>query len=221
MEICPNCPDVPVPQHSTLPFDVVAHVCSRPAETEVALTFAGISAGAGLPVEAVLPVPSWPSALLPQHQTLPSAPTAHAWSAPASRDMGRKSSGSPVTSPAVWALLPVVVRPSWPLSLSPQQYMSLAGDTAHPNESPMASMAESPTAGRSTRSSSESHVPSRSKSSGADEASPGSVPQRSSSYPVKPSPSTSSSNPFPANPHALKTHRSSLAPTCAAIHVRP
>ena len=66
----PNCPDVPVPQHSTLPFDVVAHVCSGPAETEVALMPAGMSAGAGLPVEAVLPVPSWPSALLPQHQTL-------------------------------------------------------------------------------------------------------------------------------------------------------
>ena len=80
---------------------------------------------------------------------------------------------------------------------------------------------DSPTAGRSTESSTSSHLPSRSKSVGTDEASKGSVPQRNSSYPVKPSWSGSRSSPLPPRPHASNTHRSSLTPICVASQARP
>ena len=76
--IVPICPDDPVPQHASLPFDRVAQVWVSPADTDRARVPPGIKACVGPSDVVDVPVPTWPSMFLPQHQTSPSAPTAQA-----------------------------------------------------------------------------------------------------------------------------------------------
>src|SRR5207237_1185347 len=65
----------------------------------------------------VVPSPSWPQSLLPQHLTPPALVRAQVWSPPAA--IAATPLASPETSTGVWRLV-VVPSPSSPYSLSPQ-----------------------------------------------------------------------------------------------------
>src|SRR5690348_14818199 len=73
----PSSPRTSSPQHATAPLEPVsAHAWCHPAVTTVAPVSPVTATGA---VDAVVvPFPSWPDVLFPQHQTPPSVSTAHA-----------------------------------------------------------------------------------------------------------------------------------------------
>ena len=88
-----------------------AAIASTPLEAPVTAT--------GTLLSVVVPSPSWPYSLKPQHWTPPSVVSAQVWYAPAA--IASTSLEAPVT--ATGTLLSVVVpSPSWPFSLKPQHW---------------------------------------------------------------------------------------------------
>ena len=88
------------------------------------------------PMSSMLPIPSWPFALPPQQDTLPSSQIAQVWSSPNAswdtvREVGREIAAK--LSPTSLLASPrssVSPRPSCPLSLLPQQIRLLSLSTA-------------------------------------------------------------------------------------------
>ena len=72
---------------------VAAHVCARPAATAMTSVNPGTDTGDDL--STVVPSPSCPSSLAPQHQTTPASSSAHAWRPRAA--IACTSGGSPTT----------------------------------------------------------------------------------------------------------------------------
>src|SRR3954469_19322780 len=106
-----------------------AHVWNSPAVREVAAVVPDAMpvtlTGAGL--LPLLPSPSWPLPLLPQHFTEPSPSSAHVWKPPAARPI------APVMPTTVTGMLELVVvpSPSWPLPFEPQHEMTPPWRSAH------------------------------------------------------------------------------------------
>src|SRR5882672_7157760 len=76
----PRAPNELSPQHDMFPFPLTTHVCRPPAAMSRAVRNPPppeTVAGTELPI--VVPLPSWPEPLRPQHCTLPSARSAHVW----------------------------------------------------------------------------------------------------------------------------------------------
>ena len=132
----PSWPSALTPQHLTVSSSSRAHVWLSPAETAVAVRpdprstdrrLVPISVGLS-PRSVVSPWPSWPSALSPQHLTVPLSSTVHVWLSPpemavAVRPGPRSTAGrlAPI-SPAASPRLVVSPRPSCPSSLKPQHF---------------------------------------------------------------------------------------------------
>src|SRR5262245_35381766 len=88
--------------------------------------------GTGTAESPLVPLPSCPFSLLPQHQTLPDARAAHAWSPPAPSAV---TFVSPETDcgllpPLVWPL------PSWPLADAPQHWIARPSTSAQACRAP-------------------------------------------------------------------------------------
>src|SRR5205823_610845 len=76
--LLPSCPAWLLPQHLTPPAVVRAHVWLPPALMALMPLLKPLtSTGTLLPT--VLPLPSWPEGLYPQHLTPPAAVKAHMW----------------------------------------------------------------------------------------------------------------------------------------------
>jgi hypothetical protein len=82
----PSRPRWPFPQHRTVPSSTSAHVCALPSASAVTLTPLNPTTAPGFSdppkVGAMLPSPSCPYWLRPQHHTLPSVRTAQVCSPP-------------------------------------------------------------------------------------------------------------------------------------------
>ena len=92
----------------TVPYLSTAHVWPLPMETEIAVLIPVTETGVALSV--VVPLPSWPLKLRPQHCTPPPLRTAQLWLLPAA------TATAEVTPTAVTgrALFTVEPLPSWP-----------------------------------------------------------------------------------------------------------
>src|SRR3989442_6966540 len=87
-----------------------------------------MSTTSGVLRSVVVPSPSCPNELAPQHATPPLTPTAHVWKPPA---LTAWSAPKAVDTWTGVALLVVVPLPSWPWKSLPQQYASLPIVTPH------------------------------------------------------------------------------------------
>ena len=112
----PSWPEALLPQHLTAPALVSAQVWSPPAA--IALTpLASPLTSTGTLLSVVVPFPSWPKTLSPQHLTAPALVSAQVWTLPAA--IALTPLASPLTSTGT--LLSVFVPfPSWPKPLKPQ-----------------------------------------------------------------------------------------------------
>src|SRR5690242_6796022 len=82
LPVTPSSPDALSPQHFTpAPAPTIAQVCAKPALTAVA-PLPDASATTGTVLSCVLPLPSWPCSLAPQHTTPPAVVTAQACASP-------------------------------------------------------------------------------------------------------------------------------------------
>lgn len=108
------------PQHRAVPLESRAHVCDVPALTCVAVVIPLTAVEAKLS-EVVVPVPSWPLALLPQQRTPPEVSTAQVWVPPAETDT-TPVSGVPAALSTFAGVARCVVEPSpsRPLAFEPQ-----------------------------------------------------------------------------------------------------
>jgi hypothetical protein len=100
-EPVPDPSPVIVPQHRTPPDVNRAHESWTPVDTAATpddnpITFTGVV------LAVVVPFPSWPYALSPQHRTPPAVVTAHVWSKPAEIDMtvAADAAGTPESATA-------------------------------------------------------------------------------------------------------------------------
>src|SRR5438046_945041 len=88
----------------------------------------------GVDALAVVPWPSWPEPLAPQHFTVPFANNAHEWAPPAPI---ATAVVRPVTATGVDAAV-VVPLPNWPEPLAPQHFTVPFANNAHECEPPAA-----------------------------------------------------------------------------------
>src|SRR5947208_298343 len=107
------------PQHSGVPSACSAQVCERPAAIRATFESAAlpIITCTGLERSVVVPSPSWPETLRPQHHNVPSVLRAQKleWFCPS-----RSTDDSP---PTTWTGVEeslVLPLPSWPQALWPQ-----------------------------------------------------------------------------------------------------
>ena len=91
----PSCPEVLPPQHLTVPSDQCARMQLTDGHGRGSGSDARPDHCRGRAVFVVVPLPSWPYQLSPQHLTVASCPTPHV-SKPARAD--RADSGSPLTA---------------------------------------------------------------------------------------------------------------------------
>ena len=68
----PSCPLLPAPQHFTPPALVSAHMCSQPALSAITPP-SRPDTSTGVLRLRLLPSPTWPEPLRPQHRTAPSS----------------------------------------------------------------------------------------------------------------------------------------------------
>ena len=133
----PSLPSAPLPQQARLESSRIAQVISSPPAMAVAVLsvgrltrprFSPISP-ASSPMSSVLPIPSWPWSLCPQHDILPSSHRTQVcespraiWAKPSPLS-GRSTCGSaPLKrSAAVSPIVSVEFSPSWPYPFWPQQ----------------------------------------------------------------------------------------------------
>src|SRR5262245_55934360 len=78
----PTAPALLPPQHQSVPSVLRAHVCPGPADTSATLAPSAVT-WTGDTLFTVVPSPSCPAPLLPQHQRVPSVLRAHVWLSPA------------------------------------------------------------------------------------------------------------------------------------------
>src|SRR5439155_12116393 len=88
-----------------------------PLASSAATPLASPETATGVWRSVVVPSPSWPSALRPQHLTPPALVSAQVWKSPA--EIAATPLGSPETATGVWRSV-IVPSPSWPEPLSPQ-----------------------------------------------------------------------------------------------------
>src|SRR5436190_19235316 len=93
----------------------ITQVCSAPAKTPT-LRLVIMPTGSGRSV--VVPSPSWPALLAPQHLTVPDCSTAQVCARPAATRVTPLA--RPVTSTGTALNAPADGAPSWPRLLSPQ-----------------------------------------------------------------------------------------------------
>src|SRR5207253_561509 len=105
----------PAPQHTTLP-PAIAHVRSPAAAIAVTLEVRPMTR-TGTSRTSVVPSPSWPCPLSPQHATPPSPMSAQLWFLPAATAVTPLV--RPVTSTGV-ALPTCVPSPNTPIAAQPQ-----------------------------------------------------------------------------------------------------
>ena len=112
----PICPEALRPQHHTAPPLVTAQVWPLPAAT-ASTPLASPLTGTGVSRCVVVPSPTWPYPLYPQHCTPPPLVSAQVWLLPAITDTTPLS--SPLTGTGITCVV-VVPSPSWPEPLYPQ-----------------------------------------------------------------------------------------------------
>jgi hypothetical protein len=79
----PTAPVELAPQHHSVPSLFRAHVCAQPATIPVLFVPAALtSTGDGFGAGAVVPSPSWPESLRPQHHSVPSPLRAQVYDSP-------------------------------------------------------------------------------------------------------------------------------------------
>src|SRR5262249_42867022 len=139
----PSWPNSLSPQHLTVLALVSAHVWKLPAAI-AATPLPRPTTATGIERSVLVPSPSWPYELSPQHLTAPAVVSAQLWRSPVA------TAATPLPSPTTatgikWSVL--VPAPSSPDSLSPQHltapalvsaqvWMSPAASAATPLESP-------------------------------------------------------------------------------------
>ena len=120
----PSCPYELFPQHWTEPLPTIAQLCTAPAAIAVAPPDSP-ETGTGVADETlVVPLPSWPNSLYPQHDTEPSPTSAHVCSplAEIAVTFDRATTDDGAGTPSELALAVVVTPlPTCPYSSSPQQ----------------------------------------------------------------------------------------------------
>ena len=122
MVLLPSWPEVPQPQHLTPPAARAAQVWLSPAAIAVTPLVRPVTSTGTLDW-VVVPLPSWPLRLLPQHLMPPVVVRAQVWLSPAT--IAATPLVRPETLTGVSELL-VVPLPSCPVALSPQQRTPLA-----------------------------------------------------------------------------------------------
>lgn len=122
----PSRPEPFRPQHRAEPFASAAHECSPPAE--IATTWESDETVTGVKeCVALLPFPSRPLRLSPQHRAVPFASTAHEWEEPA-EIATTVVSPETVTGVAESVFVPLPRRPE---PFLPQQRADPFANTAH------------------------------------------------------------------------------------------
>ncbi len=112
----PPWPYASSPQQYSVPEVVTAQLFLKPAATAATPPLRPIGeAGVRRPV--VVPSPSWPKPLLPQHSVPPDVITAQVWASPPSSEATPPPTAEATTG-TVW--LVVEPSPSWPLAFAPQ-----------------------------------------------------------------------------------------------------
>jgi hypothetical protein len=99
-------------------------VCAPPAATAAKR----VSGPTGVGLFVVVPFPSWPELLSPQHNTAPVEEWAHVWDPPAA--IAETPEPNPAT-PTGTELFSVVPFPSWPEVFNPQQSTPPTAVRAH------------------------------------------------------------------------------------------
>ena len=84
----------------------------------------------GVDALVVVPLPNWPSALLPQHFAAAFANNAHEWLSPAEIATPRPPKARPLTTTGIDELV-VVPSPNWPSPSLPQHLAVPFASTAH------------------------------------------------------------------------------------------
>jgi len=131
----PSSPTSLAPQQTTVPPESSAHVWKAPAATATApanLVPMRVVTATGVELGVVVPSPSWPSSLPPQHPTVPSESSAQACSRPA------EIATAPVRVGTLTGVEENVIgpEPSWPASLLPQHSTAPPTTSAHAYSSP-------------------------------------------------------------------------------------
>ena len=130
----PSWPAELFPQHSAVPFANAAHVCALPAATVKApVRRPSPETAKGRAVFAVVPRPSSPSKLRPQHWTVPLFITAHEWEFPVVRP---RAPARPVTGTGSEVGIPVG-EPNCPDVSLPQQSAAPFVTSAQESELPV------------------------------------------------------------------------------------
>ena len=125
------------PQHFAAPPAATAHVWLLAAEIARA-PLPSPDTGVGVDRFVVVPSPSWPAKLLPQHRTAPPDVRAHAWACPVAT--ASTPLDSPLTGTGVSRVV-VVPSPSWPELFWPQHMTPPPDVTAHVKPVPPAAAA--------------------------------------------------------------------------------
>jgi hypothetical protein len=123
----PSCPSKLSPQQITCPPSVSAHVWLFPAASCTTPPRPGTAAGVGWLLPPVVPSPSWPRKLSPQHDTVCVARSAQVWFVPVATAVAVLIE-STVPGGSVSDVNP---RPSWPDSFPPQHSIPPDVSTAH------------------------------------------------------------------------------------------
>ena len=129
----PTCPEAFAPQHRSAPPSTSAHACELPAATAATeppsapASFEPTTTGVFESV--VVPLPSWPLALLPAHESVPFGSAEHVKAPPAARSVVYAAPKRAGFAVVVFAALP-----SWPYVFEPQHSAPASTPAANAHE---------------------------------------------------------------------------------------